>query len=584
MLLKTWSNLIFLFDRSEKRRFYIQIFLSVVVAFVDVIGISSVMPFLALLGDNNLVFENKYLSILYNYLEFGDVKNFLYFIGLLSLLTIITSACLKTITYFLLYRFTNFRRDTLSKKMFSCFLSKPYFYFSDLNSSEIIKTILYQTDIIVQEALIPLLNLITYSLVSLFILSLFFFVNYQLAFIAIFTFSLFYLSVYLAIRKKLSHVASERDNSNKTRFSIISEAFNGIKDVKIRNKELFFFNKFKPVSYNFANNYAKSMLLPQIPQFSMEAILFGLILVVSTIHAGANNGDIASILPALGVFTLGALKLKPAVNNIFSSYSIMNFAHPVLSKYVDFFKKESEYNFELTNTNEKLLIDDEVIIDNIYFKYTEDSPTILEKINLSIKKNSTIGLVGETGCGKSTLVNILLGLHFPSIGHIKIDGEILTPKQLPAWKNNIGYVPQDLFLSDDTIAHNVAFGVLPVDVDFDTVKKVCEIAKIDSYINSLKHGYNTIVGERGVKLSGGQKQRIGIARALYHDPDFIILDEATSALDSETELAFMDALNSIAGTKTILMIAHRTSTLKHCDEIYQIRDKSLLSVSKALVL
>jgi ABC-type bacteriocin/lantibiotic exporter with double-glycine peptidase domain len=262
----------------------------------------------------------------------------------------------------------------------------------------------------------------------------------------------------------------------------------------------------------------------------------------------------------------------------------MNFAHPVLSKYVDFFKKESEYNFELTHTNEKLLIDDEVIIDNIYFKYTEDSPTILEKINLRIKKNSTIGLVGETGCGKSTLVNILLGLLSPTKGNLKVDGEILTPKHFPTWKNNIGYVPQDLFLCDDTIAQNIAFGELPVDIDYDIVKKVCKIAKIDSYINSLNNGYYTIVGERGVKLSGGQKQRIGIARALYHDPDFIILDEATSALDSETELAFMDALNSIAGTKTILMIAHRTSTLKHCDEIYQIKDKSLFSVSKSLAL
>ena len=556
----------------------------VIVAFFDVVGISSVMPFLSLLGDNNLVFENKYLYTLYNYLEFEDVRYFLYFIGLSSLIIIVFSSCLKTLSYYLLYRFTNFRRDTLSKKMFSCFLSKPYFYFSDLNSSEIIKTILYQTDIIVQEALIPLLNLITYSLVSLFILSLFFFINYQLAFIAIFTFSLFYLSVYLTIRKKLSNVALERDNSNKTRFSIISEAFNGIKDVKIRNKELFFFNKYKPVSYNFADNYAKSMLLPQIPQFSMEAILFGLILVVSTIFAGTNNGNIADILPALGVFTLGALKLKPAVNNIFSSYSIMNFAHPVLSKYVDFFKKESGYNFELTHTNEKLLIEQEVIVDNIYFKYTEESPTILEKINLCIKKNSTIGLVGETGCGKSTLVNILLGLLSPTKGNIKVDGEILTPKHFPIWKNNIGYVPQDLFLCDDTIAQNIAFGELPVDVDYNIVKKVCEIAKIDSYINSLNNGYDTIVGERGVKLSGGQKQRIGIARALYHDPDFIILDEATSALDGETELAFMDALNSIAGTKTILMIAHRTSTLKHCDEIFQIKDKSLLSVSKSLVL
>ncbi|MDA8991318.1 ABC transporter ATP-binding protein/permease [Opitutales bacterium] len=556
----------------------------VIVAFFDVVGISSVMPFLSLLGDNNLVFENKYLYTLYNYLEFEDVRYFLYFIGLSSLIIIVFSSCLKTLSYYLLYRFTNFRRDTLSKKMFSCFLSKPYFYFSDLNSSEIIKTILYQTDIIVQEALIPLLNLITYSLVSLFILSLFFFVNYQLAFIAIFTFSLFYLSVYLTIRKKLSHVALERDNSNKTRFSIINEAFNGIKDIKIRNKELFFFNKYNPVSYNFADNYAKSMLLPQIPQFSMEAILFGLILIVSTIFAGTNSGNIADILPALGVFTLGALKLKPAVNNIFSSYSIMNFAHPVLSKYVDFFKKESGYNYELTHTNEKLLFEQEIIVDNIYFKYTEDSPTILKKINLCIKKNSIIGLIGETGCGKSTLVNILLGLLSPTKGNIKVDGEILTPKHFPIWKNNIGYVPQDLFLCDDTIAQNIAFGELPVDVDYDIIKKVCEIAKIDSYINSLNNGYDTIVGERGVKLSGGQKQRIGIARALYHDPDFIILDEATSALDGETELAFMDALNSIAGTKTILMIAHRTSTLKHCDEIFQIKDKSLLSVSKSLVL
>jgi len=497
---------------------------------------------------------------------------------------IVFSAIFKTFSYYLLFKFTNEKRNTFSTRLLNNLLKKPYAYFNSLNSSEITKNILYQTDLIVQEALIPLLNIITYSFVSMLIIILFFVVNAKLALLAICAFSTFYFSVYFTIRNKLSTISIQRDDANKERFGVVSEVFNGIKDVKIRNKEYYYSLKFSTPSKKFADCYAQSMLLPQIPQYSMEAFLFCLILFASLFFVGESTESMLIALPYIGVFTLGALRLKPAVSNIYFSYSILNFVQPVLNKYVEYHKSEAVDSSDLLHSDSRLLFKDKISVKNLSFRYSHNSPFILKNINFEIQKNSVVGLVGKTGCGKSTLVDIILGLYMPSEGRISLDNQDLDFINIQPWRNIIGYVPQDIFLIDDTITQNIAYGVNPHDIDLSAVIEVSKTAKINEYIDSLDLGYDTIVGERGVKLSGGQKQRIGIARALYHDPDFIILDEATSALDSETEQAFIDALNLLKGTKTILMIAHRTSTLKHCDEIYQIKDKSLLCVSKSLVL
>lgn len=553
----------------------------VFVALLDVVGVSSVMPFLALLGDKNLIYESELLNKLYLYLNFEDSKYFLYFLGSTSMFIIIFSAIFKTFSYYLLFKFTNDKRNTFSTRLLNNLLKKPYVYFSDLNSSEITKNILYQTDLIVQEAIIPLLNIITYSLISILIIILFFVVNAKLALLAIFAFTIFYFSVYFIIRNKLSTVSIQRDEANKERFGIISEIFNGIKDVKVRNKEHHYSLKFATPSKKFADSYAQSMLLPQIPQYSMEAFLFCLILFVSLFFVGKSSDTMLNALPYIGVFTLGALRLKPAVSNIYFSYSVLNFVQPVLNKYVDYHKSEVDDSTDLQQTYSRLLFKDKICIKDLSFRYSRESPYILQNLNFEIQKNSVVGIIGETGCGKSTLVDILLGLYRPTEGEISLDNRVLNYKTMQSWRNIIGYVPQDINLNDDTIAQNIAYGIKPSDIDMSTVSEVAKIARIDAYIDNLILGYNTIVGERGVKLSGGQKQRIGIARALYHNPEILVLDEATSALDSDTEQAFIDALNTLIGSKTILMIAHRVSTLKQCNEIFEICNKKIKKIKKS---
>jgi ABC-type bacteriocin/lantibiotic exporter with double-glycine peptidase domain len=364
--------------------------------------------------------------------------------------------------------------------------------------------------------------------------------------------------------------------SNQKRFKIISETIGGIKDLKILGRESAYLNSFDKPSENFSSCQATSQTLSQVPQYIVEVVAFGSLLVMSMYTIVSNEADLGTMLPILGLYALGALKLKPSLQQIYSAVSSLRFGKPALEIILKDLKQKSEQEISISNDFERLSFKNEIKLKNITFMYPSKEVSALKDISIEIKANSTIGIIGTTGAGKSTLVDIILGLLTPTSGDIVVDGNVLDSANIRQWQNTIGYVPQSIFLADDTIASNIAFGVDKEHVDMAQVKSVSQMAQVHEFVSELEKGYDTIIGERGVRLSGGQRQRLGIARALYHNPELLVLDEATSALDNQTEAEVMKAINNMSGRKTIIMIAHRLSTVEKCDKVIKLQKGQII--------
>ena len=568
-MLKRYKKIWFLLNKQEKKKSLLLLSLMIITAFLEVIGIGSVMPFLAVLGNPETVETNHYLAFMYKYLNFNEVKVFLMFLGSIAISLLLLSASFKTFTYYTLYRFANLRRYSFSKKLFTKYLHQPYSFFLSKNSSVISKNILSEVDLVITQTIIPSLMLITYSVILIFLVIFLLLVDPILSFILISLFGGFYTMVYVSIRKYLLKMGKKREKANSERFQIISETIGGIKDLKVLGREKVYLDGFSKPSYDFSFYNSVAQTLTSVPQFLLEVIAFGSILVMAMYSLNKEGMNLGDLLPVLGLYTLAALKLKPAANQIYSALSAMKFGASSLDLMMKELKDLQEEDMSIENDNKRLKLKSELILSNVNFSY-ESSKRILENININIKANTTIGIVGKTGSGKSTLIDLILGLLPPENGDVLIDGTSLTKENIRSWQNSIGYVPQSIFLSDGTITSNIAFGVPKNKIDSTKIELVSKMAQVDDFIMTLEKGYDTEIGERGIRLSGGQRQRLGIARALYHDPDLLLLDEATSALDNKTETDIMESINKMHGSRTIIMIAHRLNTLEKCDVIIKL--------------
>ncbi len=534
------------------------------------------MPFLAVLGNPNTIQTNDYLNMVYVFLDFKDSNSFLIFLGGFALIMLFSSAFLKSITSYAKFRFSNLRRHSLGRKLLLKYLQQSYSFFLSRNSSEISKTILSETDLAINQAILPALNLITYSLLSISLLTFLIIIDPFLAFILASIFGGFYTIMYLTIRKYIGKIGKKMTQANAERYKITSETIGGIKDIKILGRENIYLENFIKPSYEFSHYTSINQTLSEIPQFLVEVISFGALLSMS-IYTLSNDGtDIGTILPVLGLYALGALKLKPAVNHIYKSLATMKFGISALDNIIkDMSLKDVQ--LDINNNNKRLKIRDTLSLKNIFFNYDNTTSKALENINLNVQINTTVGIIGTTGAGKSTLVDLILCLLTPIKGQLLIDNNEIKNNQIRLWQNSIGYVPQTIFLSDDSIYSNIAFGINKDEINIEKVKEVAIMAQVNEFVLKLNDGYNTIIGERGVKLSGGQRQRLGIARALYNDPELLILDEATSALDNNTEKEVMKAIDNMNGKKTIIIIAHRLSTIERCDMIVTLENGKIVN-------
>jgi ABC-type multidrug transport system fused ATPase/permease subunit len=380
------------------------------------------------------------------------------------------------------------------------------------------------------------------------------------------------------VRRYLTRMGKVRLSANRARFQIAQEAMGGIKEVKILGLEEAYLARFRIPSLEMARSSTGVQIVGELPRHLLEAVAFGGVIALVIVLLLREGSNLAAVLPVLGVFAFAGLRMFPSVQQIYHSLIQLRSSDPVLEAIHRDMHEVNSIPRPSRDAAGRIRLDRGLSLDDVHYSYPNAERASLKGLTLSIDARTTVGIVGGTGAGKTTAVDIILGLLEPQRGSLRVDGEIIGPKNLRSWQNILGYVPQQIFLTDDSVAANIAFGIVPDRIDMAAVERAARVANLHEFVtNELPQAYQTFVGERGVRLSGGQRQRIGIARALYHDPDVLILDEATSALDNLTEKAVIDAVHNLAQEKTIIMIAHRLTTVRDCDTIFLLENGRLVA-------
>ena len=578
--MQTIKKLLFLLTPSERKSAIFLLFMTIMMAFLDMIGVASILPFMAVLTNPNLIETNNILNssfkILNNY-GINSYDEFLFTLGIFVFILLIISLLFRSLTVYFQIRFVQMREHSIGRRLLEFYLNQPYSWFLNRNSADLGKSIISEVQKIINFGVRPLIELIAKGIVTVAIITLLILTNPKLALIVSISLSGIYALIFYFAREYLGVNGNKNLKNNKERFRAFTEAFGASKEVKVLGIEQSYIDRFSKSSKIFAQTQAMSKIISQAPRYILEAVAFGGMLLI-ILYSIAISGSFNSSLPVISLYIFAGYRIMPALQQIYGSLTQLTFISPSLDKLMHDLNNFKTYD-ENQNKQDKdaLHLKKNIKLKNIYYSYPNTNYPTLNNINLTIPVKSTVGFVGQTGSGKTTIVDIILSLLEAQKGVLEVDGKIITKQNARAWQRSIGYVPQHIYLSDDTVAANIAFGVERKNINQEAVEKACKIANLDEFIiNDLPKNYETTIGERGVRLSGGQRQRIGIARALYHNPEVLILDEATSALDNQTEKAVMDAVNNIEKDKTIILIAHRLNTVKNCDIIFKL-DKGQLT-------
>ncbi len=567
--MQTYKKLLFLLSHSERKNAVFLLLIILIMALLDMMGVASILPFMAVLTNPDIVETNSFLNKIFQISKNIGVENkqqFLFSLGIVVFTLLVFSLIFKALTNYLQVRFVQLGQYNISKRLVEGYLNQPYTWFLNRNSADLGKTILSEVDQVVGSGIAPAIDLIAKGMVIIALITLLIIADPKLAIVVGFTLSAAYGLIFYLIRRYLNKIGKERLRSNELRYTSISEAFGAAKQVKVGGLEQTYVSRFSNPAKIYAITQVYFKVLSQLPRFFLEAIAFGGIL-LSILYLMSRSGSFNTILPIISLYVFAGYRLLPAIQQVYASFTRLAFVGPSLDKLHEDISNLNSYK---PNHDEAVLtLNKKITLNNIDYNYPNSSRIVLKNINLSIDAKSTVGIVGATGSGKTTTVDIILGLLDPKRGNLKIDEKIITKQNSKSWQRSIGYVPQEIYLSDDTIAANIAFGINDKIINQEAVERVAKIANLHQFvIDELPKQYQTTIGERGVRLSGGQRQRIGIARALYHNPKLLILDEATSSLDNQTERAVMDAVNNLSNNITIIIIAHRLSTVMKCDKIF----------------
>ncbi len=569
--MQTLQKFFSLLTPDERKHSVLLLIMILIMALLDMIGVASILPFMAVLTNPNLVETNTVLSKMFEISIMFGVENkehFLFALGVLIFILLVISLSFKALTTYIQVRFVQMREYTISKRFVESYLHQPYSWFLNRNSAKIGKTILSEVGGVVGKGLKPLMDLIAKGMVAIALIFLLIIADPKLALIVGFSLVLAYAIIYKFTLRYLNKIGKERLKSNELRYTAVNEAFGAAKVIKVSGLENIFIKRFSDPAKIFAKSMASAAVIGQLPRFVLEAIAFGGILLL-ILYMMLQKGSFYDALPILSLYVFAAYRLMPALQQIYASFTKLSFIGPSLDALDEDIRDLKPRSF---NQNQNMLqLNKKISLKNINYCYPADTRKVLNDISINIPVKTTVGLIGATGSGKTTTVDIILGLLEAQSGSLKIDDTIITKNNLRAWQKSIGYVPQNIYLSDDTIASNIAFGVDLKDINQKEIEKASKIANLHEFVmHELPKQYQTSVGERGIRLSGGQLQRIGIARALYGNPQVLILDEATSALDNDTEQVVMEAVNNIKKNTTIILIAHRLNTVKNCDFIYKL--------------
>ncbi|WP_245415770.1 ABC transporter ATP-binding protein [Alteribacter populi] len=576
------KKILVLFNKKEKKKLSLLFFMMILAALLETIGIGLIVPFVGIITNPNIIQEQAILSLLFDTLNFQSVTSFIIF-GVIVMLSVFIVKNL----YLLLFHYAQFRlilnqQVKLSRKLFKEYLTKPYTFHLQRNTADLLRNVNHEVSKVFQGILLSSFQLLTEILVVICILVLLF-VTAPLATLtasvilggSVFLFFKFF-------RKKISYLGKEQQRVSGTMIKWVNQGLGASKEVKVSGKESFFVNAYTKHSQINANNSRYMKMLEQVPRLFIETLLVSLVLLMMLIIILQGNSS-TQVVSTMALFAMAAFRLLPSITRVVAMVTTIRYNLPALTViYEDLVNNASN---EQMNNSSSIIIKEEnrtfkhsINLKNVSFCYPGQKQRAINDISLTIPIGQSVAFVGESGSGKTTLVDIILGLLSPQDGQLLIDDKPLI-EQKSKWQKKIGYIPQTIFLSDETIRGNVAFGYDKSQISDKEVWRALDQAQLKEFVKSLPDMLDTQVGERGVRLSGGQRQRIGIARALYHNPEVLFMDEATSALDTETETEIMKAIDGLKGDKTLIIVAHRLSTIENCNIVFDISGGTLLSTN-----
>jgi ATP-binding cassette, subfamily B, bacterial PglK len=549
--------------------------LSLAQALFQVIGITSIFPFLAIAADPDRIrrshFGTQFLSL------FPPMENrqLLLVTGIIAILALLLSNAVNLLSEYARTRYAQNFAHWLRVRLLRRMASQPYTYFLQRNSGDLLKKIFGDVNNYTSGVLLPLLDTVARVFTAVLLLATLFLVQPVIAVSAAIVLGAYYVIIFRLLARKRREVDEGLRTSNAGSYREAQQMLGGIKPVKVHRAEEHFLSRFSRHSAVFAQMYARLPIFANSARYFVEPLAFGG-LVVAVLVLAARGRDFSDILPNLGVMALAGYRLLPSLQLLYAQLTQVSSIRHAVDEVYDEFVAAAEIDkptprpisVEAVTPANPFRWNNAITLCEVLYRYPGASRPALDGLSVVIPKNTSLGVIGPTGSGKSTFVDLLLGLYYPTAGEILIDGQPLTPTLVPSWRDSIGYVPQEIFLIDDTIARNIAFGLPDEKIDHARLREACAMAQILDFIEAeLANGFDTNVGERGIRLSGGQRQRIGLARALYHRPSLLILDEATSALDVATEARLLNALRSLSGKLTMIVAAHRLSTVANCEQL-----------------
>ncbi len=566
---RLWQHL----SKRRTKQLALLLLLMIIASILEVVSLGAVLPFLAVLTAPEQIFQHAYAQPLISALALREPIQLILPITILFMIAVLVAGIVRLLLLYVMTRLSYAIGADLSINIYRRTLYQPYATHVARNSSEVINSIITKTNAVINYILTPILILISSITILVGIIAALFVINIDVALSASIGFGLLY---WLVIRYTKNHLKNNSqiiaDQSTQVLKSL-QEGLGGIRDVLIDGTQKFYCQLYRNADLPLRRASGNNQFIGGSPRYAMEAI--GMVLIAGLAYMlTQQQGGIATAIPVLGALALGAQRLLPVLQQAYFSYSSIKGAKSSFEDVLDLLDQSLP---ECVNqpTPKTIQFDKEIKLTNLSFRYTQESPWILKNINLSLKKGSHIGFIGSTGSGKSTLLDIIMGLLPATEGDLIIDQQPINDKSRRSWQMHIAHVPQNIYLSDSSIEENIAFGVSKDKIDYQRVRKAAQQAQIAQLIEQWQEGYQTFVGERGVRLSGGQRQRIGVARALYKKANVLIFDEATSALDNETEREVMEAVKDLGGEITVLIIAHRLTTLKDCDKVVKLDNLTL---------
>jgi ABC-type multidrug transport system fused ATPase/permease subunit len=571
-----------LFPSRERVRLAGVLGMGVVAALFEVLGVASILPFMTLMLDPSALERYSALRSIATSLGVATPEGALLLLGTAAVAIVALGNAFAALNLLVQERFGARTRIRLSDALFAGYLRQPYSFHVQRDAPSLIKVVIYDSYLVMGSIVQPALVGVSRGFLALSILTVLFLKDPVVTLVVTLVLGVSYWVIFRAVRRRQRRIGAELNLNNLERHRIAQESLGGVKELQALGRERYATERFAAATRSAALAEASNRVIAQLPRYALEAIAFGGILLTTLVlEAGARGGGAQTIVPVLALYAFAGYRLLPALQQIYMSAVVIRFNLPALRGLHEDSKLVNEAwrkSLDLSaDEKHQLRFANAIRFEKVSFTYRDGAAPALRGVDLVIRPNESVGLVGRTGAGKTTLADMILGLYEPSDGCLTVDRVPLSGSAIRAWRHRVGYVPQHVFLANASVAENIALGLPPQEIDGDAVRRAARLAQADEFISGLPQGFETLVGERGVKLSGGQRQRLGIARALYHEPEVLVFDEATSALDGLTEDAVMDAIRSLSGQRTIILVAHRLRTVEACDRIVLLEEGRIIA-------